>query len=78
MHVKGTLWIALYVNDISVSYFGSFDVEHIPEEIKKFIDKKNIKINISRIQAYDSITCGYFCTGFTDYMFKVAGAKARP
>ena len=24
--------------------------------------------NIFRIQAYDSIICGYFCIGFTDFM----------
>ena len=26
--------------------------------------------NIYRIQAYDSITCGYFCIGFFDFMLK--------
>ena len=26
--------------------------------------------NIFRIQAYDSIICGYFCIGFIDFMFK--------
>ena len=28
-----THWIALYVNAESVTYFDSFGVEHIPEEI---------------------------------------------
>ena len=27
----GTPWIALYVNDNSVTYFDSFGVEHIPK-----------------------------------------------
>ena len=36
----GTHWIALYVNNKSVTYFDSFEVEHIPKEIKKFIKKK--------------------------------------
>ena len=31
---------------------------------------KNVKTNIFRIQAYDSIMCGYFCIGFIDFMFK--------
>ena len=26
--------------------------------------------NIYRIQAYNSIMCGYFCIGFIDFMFK--------
>ena len=31
---------------------------------------KKIKANIFRIQAYDSITCGYFCIEFINYMLK--------
>ena len=27
------LWIALYFNNIDVTYFDSFEVEHIPKEI---------------------------------------------
>ena len=54
----------------NVTYFDSFGVEHIPKEIKTFINNKNIKTNIFRIQAYDSIMCGYFCIGFIDFMFK--------
>ena len=53
----GTYWIALYSVDNNVTYFHSFGVEHIPKEIKKFIDNKNITINIFRIQAYNSVMC---------------------
>ena len=66
----GTNWIALYVNNKTVTYFDSFGGEHIPKEIKKFINNKNIVTNIFRIQAYDSVMCGYFCIGFINYMFK--------
>ena len=52
-----------------VTYFDSFGVKHIPKEIKEFIDNKNIKTNIFRIEAYDSIMCRYFCIGFIDFMF---------
>ena len=63
----GTHWIPLYVyND--VSYFDNFGVEHILKEIKAFINNKNIKTNIFRIQAYDSIMCGYFCIGFINFI----------
>ena len=35
----GTHWVALYVNNNnSVTYFDSFGVEHIPKEIKAFIN----------------------------------------
>ena len=64
----GTHWVALYVWNKNVTYFDSFGVEHIPKEIKTFISNKNIKTNIFRIQAYDSIMCGYFCIGFIDFM----------
>ena len=65
----GTHWIALYVNNKSATYFDSFGVEHIPKEIKKFIGNKNIIADIFRIQAYDSVMCGYFCIGFINFMF---------
>ena len=65
----GTHWVALYVNNKAIIYFDSFGVEHIPREIMKFIDRKNIMTNIYRTQAYDSIMCGYFCIGFINFMF---------
>ena len=56
----------------NLTYFGSFGVEHIPKQIKAFIGRSlSIKTNIFRIQAYDSIMCGYFCIGLIDFM--VAG-----
>ena len=66
----GTHWKALYVNTKTVTYFDSFGVEDISKEIKKFISNKNIIASISRIQAYDSVMCRYFCIGFIDFMFK--------
>ena len=51
-----------------VIYFDSFGVEHGPKKIKTFIGQKNIKTNIFRIQADNSIMCGYFCIRFIDYM----------
>ena len=59
-------------------YFDSFGMEHIPKEINKFIRSKelgsavnnDIKSSIFRIQAYDSIMCGYFCIEFINYMLK--------
>ena len=64
----GTHWVALYVNNKTIIYFDSFGVEHIPKEIMKFIGNKSIITNIFRIQAYDSIMCGYFCIGFINFM----------
>ena len=66
----GTHWVALWVNINNVTYFDSFGVEHIPKEIKRFVKNKNVKTNIFRIQAYDSIMCGYFYIAFIDFMLK--------
>ena len=66
----GTHWVSLFVKANKVIYFDSFDIEHIPEEIDKFIGNKKIKASIFRIQAYDSIMCGYFCIEFINYMLK--------
>ena len=61
-------------NNNNVTYFDSFGVEHVPKEIKTFINNninnnnKNIKTDIFRIQPRDSIMCGYFCIGFIDFM----------
>ena len=67
----GTHWVALHVqNNNSVTYFDSFGVEHIPKEIRAFINNKNIKTNIFRIKAYNSIMCRYFCNGFINFARK--------
>ena len=64
----GTHWIVLFCTEFEVIYFNSFGVEHIPEEIKEFIWNKNVKANIFRVKASNSIMCGYFCIGFIDFM----------
>ena len=58
----------MFLQNNDVTYFDSFEVEHIPKEIETFISNKNIKTNIVRIQAYESTPCGYFCIGFIGFM----------
>ena len=63
-----THWVSLFVKQKYMVYFDSFGIEHIPKEINKFINNNTtkssaiarIKSNIFRIEAYDSIMCGYF------------------
>ena len=66
MYVNGNNGRASY----DAIYFDSFRFEYIPKEIKKLKGNKDIITNIYRIQAYDSIMCGYFCVGFIDFMLK--------
>ena len=56
----GTHFIPLYVNGENVTYFDNFGVEHIREEIRKFIRNKNTAKNIYKIQVNDSIMCLIF------------------
>ena len=66
----GTHWLALFVKPKYMVYFYSFGIEHIPKEINKFIGNNGIKSNIFRIQARDSIMCGYLCIEIINYMLK--------
>ena len=65
-----THWIALYVNGDNVTCFDSFRVGHIPKEIKKFTDNKNITLNIYRTQVNYLFMYGYFCIKFIDFKLK--------
>ena len=73
-----TYWVSLFVKTNEAIYFDSFGVEDIPKENNKFINSdttnmsslKRIKSNLFRIQAHDSIMCGYFCIEFINYMLK--------
>ena len=53
----GTHWIALFCNRSEIVYFDSFGAEHVPKEIKEFIENKNIITNIFRVQANNSVRC---------------------
>ena len=59
---NGTQWVALYVNNNNVTYFDSFEVEHIPKEVKIFISNKNITTNI-------------FLTEFTNFFHQITLRK---
>ena len=72
-------WVSLFVKPKHTTessslertiYFYSFGVEHIPKGINKFIGNSDIKSDICRIQAYDSIMRRYFCIKFINYMLK--------
>ena len=43
------------------------------KKLKNLSGKKNIITNIFRVQANNSVMCGYFCIGFIDFM--LAGKK---
>ena len=65
----GAYWIALHVIGDNVgasndtTYFDSFGVGN-------FSKKNKYSLDIKIIQKNDSIMCGYFPTGFIDFMLK--------
>ena len=65
----------MYAFNNNVIYFDSF--KHIQKEIKKFIGNKHIPTNIFRIQAYDSVRCGYSYIGFLDFLLKDKSLNKR-
>ena len=85
----GTYWVALYVNNKTVTYFHSSGIEHISKEVKKFVNNKNIIANIFKIQAYDLVMCGYLiisaslslafslCTGLVKKLLKATRNKKK-
>ena len=68
MQILIHIGLLYFVKKNDIIYFDSFGVEHIPEEIKEFIGNKNIKANIFRVQANDSIMVGYFYIGFINFI----------
>ena len=63
-----THYIVLFCKKSEIVYLDSFDVEHVPEEIKEFIGNKNIKANIFRVESNNSIMCRYFGIEFINFM----------
>ena len=61
----GTHWVALYMQNNDVIYL-ILSEQNIFQ--KRLGHLAVIKTNIFRIQANDSIMCGYFCIGFIDIM----------
>ena len=66
---SGTHWVAIHVHGPKATYFDSFGIEHIPDEVLKFLKGKDLEANIFRVQSKKSVLCGYFCIKFLEYMF---------
>ena len=58
MQILVHIGLLYFVKKNEIVCFDSFSVEHISEEIKEFIGNRNIKANIFRIQANNSVMCG--------------------
>ena len=70
MQMLGCIGLLYFVTKrkLLISIVERVGVERVPEEIKEFLGNKNIITNIFRVQANNSVTCGYFCIGFIDFV----------
>ena len=57
----GTHWVALFCKKHEIVYFDSFGIRNL-------FGNNNIKANIFRVQANNSIMYRYFCIRFIDFM----------
>lgn len=67
-HEPGSHWVVVLSFD-RCYYFDSFGISP-PPEIERFMQGKEIIRNTYRIQALNSIMCGYFCIYIIDEMCK--------
>ena len=51
----GTHWIALYCRNIEIIYLDSFEVEHLPKDIEKFIGYNQTFQECADTSALDSL-----------------------
>ena len=55
------------MNGNTTTYFDSYGLENIPEEVETINGNENNIVNVFGMQACDLIMCGYFCVGFIDF-----------
>ena len=65
----GTHWVAMYIKGNKATYFDSFGIEHLPDELVRFLRGKDLDVNIFRVQSKQLVLCGYFCIKFLEHMF---------
>ena len=65
---KGTHWDSLFINKDVATYFDSFRIEYVPQEVLNKIRDKSITHSIFRIQNNEPIMCGLYCITFREYM----------
>ena len=62
----GFLYFVLKLNLFTLPFL---DLNMFLKKLKDLLSKKNIKTNIIRMHSNNTTMCGYFCIGFTDFIF---------
>ena len=58
----------MFIDRNAALYFDSFGIEYISQEVLSRLKDKSITHNVFRIQDNASITCGFYCIAFTEYV----------
>ena len=66
----GAHWVACMRMVIMWYVLITLELNIFRKKLEKIIDNRNIGTSVFRVQAYDSIMCGYFCIGFTYFMLR--------
>ena len=68
-YMGGSHWVATHVRNGKINYFDSFGLSPF-QEIVNHAKKKNLTLihQNNQIQAFNTMTCGYFCLYFLNEM----------
>ena len=73
MQIQAHIGLLYFVTEMKLFISMDLVLNMFLKKLTNFIENKTIIANIFRVEANDSIMCGYFCIGFIDFM--VAGKK---
>ena len=68
MEIQAHIGLLYFVTDMKLFISIVLVLKMFLKKLKNLLGKKNIKVNIFRVQGNDSVMCGYFCIGFIDFM----------
>ena len=61
--------VSLFIDRNTASYFDSFGIEYIPQEVINKIRDNSVTHNIFGIQGNDSVICVLCCIAFIECIF---------
>ena len=73
MQIQAHIGLLYFVTEMKLFISMDLVLNIFLKKLTNFIENKTIIANIFRVEANDSVMCGYFCIGFIDFM--VAGKK---
>ena len=73
MQMWAHIGLLYFVTEMKLFILIALVLNMFLKKFKNLLEKKNIKANICRVQANNSVMCGCFCIGLIDFI--LAGKK---